>query len=120
MRILLDQNIPERIDLVLPGHDVTHAFRIGWHDLANGELLSAAENAKFEILLTADQSIRYQQNLAGRKIALIVLSSNSLTVLQQHSDLLRLALERAIDTNYQEIVLPRQPLIRRPWPRPGG
>ena len=54
-------------------HTVTEARARGWEQLGNGELLTAAEAAGFEVLATTDRNLRYQQNLAGRKIAVIVL-----------------------------------------------
>lgn len=56
------------------GHTVTRARERGWDTLSNGELLAEAEKAGFEVFLTADKNIRYQQNLCGRKIAIVVLS----------------------------------------------
>ena len=49
---------------------------MGWHQIGNGELLTIAEAAGFEIVITADQNIRYQQNLSGRRLSLVVLSTN--------------------------------------------
>ena len=57
----------------LPTHRVVTAFEQGWSTLRNGELLSAAENAGFEVLLTTDANLRYQHNLANRAIAIVVL-----------------------------------------------
>ena len=74
MLILLDNNAPRGLVRALAGHIVIEARERGWATLKNGELLSAAEQAGFDLLLTADKNIRYQQNLAGRKIAIIVLS----------------------------------------------
>jgi hypothetical protein len=56
---------------------VVRADELGWEGLENGDLLDAADRAGFDLLLTCDQNIRYQQSLTGRKLALLVLSSNS-------------------------------------------
>src|SRR5437879_3165163 len=72
MRILIDECIDERFRNSLPGHDCQTARYAGLAGLKNGELLIAAETARFEILLTADQGIEYQQYLAARKIAIII------------------------------------------------
>jgi PIN like domain len=72
--ILLDNNVPRGVARALTGHTVTEARERGWATFKNGDLLIAAEEAGFEVLVTSDQSIRYQQNLAGRKIALVVLT----------------------------------------------
>ena len=73
MLVLLDQGTPRGIAVSLQGHSVKEARAQGWDLLKNGELLDAAEAAGFEILLTTDKNIRYQQNLAKRKIAIVVL-----------------------------------------------
>ncbi|MCU1235244.1 MAG: hypothetical protein JWP63_3211 [Candidatus Solibacter sp.] len=49
---------------------------MGWQGLENGALLDAAEQAGFDLLLTCDQNVRYQQNFTGRTLAMVVLSSN--------------------------------------------
>ena len=69
MKILFDQNVPAPLRQELPEHEVATAYEHGWHTLQNGELLVAAETDGFEVLLTADQNLRYQQNLIGRHIA---------------------------------------------------
>jgi hypothetical protein len=73
MLVLLDNGAPRGIALALVGHAVTECRERGWDGLANGELLTAAESAGFEVLVTTDKNIRYQQNLAGRRIAIVVL-----------------------------------------------
>lgn len=73
MKILLDHNLDWRLKRHLPGHDVTSADELGWHTLKNGVLLQQAEAAGFEILLSGDGNIYYQQNLAGRAISIVVL-----------------------------------------------
>ena len=73
MRILFDQATPVPIRPYLEGHTVRTAAQQGWDKLRNGDLLTAAEQAGFDILLTTDKNMRYQQNLAGRRIAVVVL-----------------------------------------------
>lgn len=77
MRVLIDECIDERLRNHLPGHDCQTARHAGLAGLSNGDLLSAAEKARFEVFLTIDQSIEYQQNLTGRAIAIIVLRAKS-------------------------------------------
>src|SRR5438105_12653782 len=77
MRILIDECIDERFRNSLPGHDCQTARYAGLAGLKNGELLTAAESAKFDVFLTADQGIEYQQNLTGRSIAIIILRTKS-------------------------------------------
>lgn len=68
MRILFDHGAPRGLAAELFGHTVTPAKAMGWERLSNGDLLSAAEEANFELLLTTDSNLRYQQNLTARKI----------------------------------------------------
>ena len=70
MRILIDECIDERFRNSLPGH-------AGLAGLTNGELLTAAETAKFDVFLTVDRGIEYQQNLTGRNIAIIIFRTKS-------------------------------------------
>jgi len=76
MRILFDQGTPLPLKEHLLGHEVQTAFRLGWSKLKNGELLAAAERS-FDLFITTDQQIRYQQNLTGRRLAVLVLLSSS-------------------------------------------
>ena len=73
MRVLFDQATPVPIRRYLEGHDVRTAAQQGWDTLKNGELLAAAEGDGFDVLLTTDKNMPYQQSLAGRKIAVVVL-----------------------------------------------
>ena len=71
MLIIFDQATPVPIRPYLEGHTVRTAAQQGWDKLRNGDLLTAAEKAGFDLLLTTDKNIRFQQNLAGRKIAVM-------------------------------------------------
>ena len=86
MRILIDECIDERFRNSFADQDCQTARYAGMAGLKNGELLLAAEAAKFDVLLTMDQGIEYQQNLAGRNIAIIILrpKSNRLSDLLPH------------------------------------
>ena len=74
MLILLDNNAPRGLVRALVGHTVTEARQRGWAELKNGDLLSVAEQAGFDVVLTADKNIRYQQNLKERRVAIVVLT----------------------------------------------
>ena len=77
MRILFDKNVPVGARRFLSGHEVRTFVEMQWHpQLENGELLKAGEAAGFDVMVTSDQNIVYQQNLTGRKLALVVLGSN--------------------------------------------
>ena len=66
MKILFDANTPAPLARFLRGHEVVRSDELGWQGSDNGLLLDAAEQAGFDVLLTCDQNIRYQQNLASR------------------------------------------------------
>ena len=73
MKILFDQGTPVPLRQTLVDHNVITVYEMGWSDLANGDLLGAAEAQQFEVLVTTDKNLRYQQNLTGRTIAIFVL-----------------------------------------------
>lgn len=77
MKILFDQGVPAPLRRHLAGHEVQTAYERGWSDLSNGELLRVAEEAGFQLFVTTDQNLVYQQNLRGRQIAIVVLLSTS-------------------------------------------
>ncbi|MBV9938848.1 MAG: hypothetical protein JO150_10110 [Acidobacteriaceae bacterium] len=76
MKILFDNGTPAPIVGSLVGHSVTRARQIGWETLKNGDLIQQAEQAGYDLLLSTDKNIKYQQNLKGRKIAIVVLSNS--------------------------------------------
>jgi hypothetical protein len=82
MHILFDQGTPVPIRHALRGHTVKTAREQGWSTLQNGELLRAAETAGFDLLLTTDTSIPYQQNLESHKVAIVILSRNRWSIVR--------------------------------------
>ena len=84
MRILLDQGTPAPLRRALTDHSVATAYEKGWATLTNGELLAAAEGS-FDVFATTDQNLRYQQNLAERRLAILVLPTTSWPRLQPHA-----------------------------------
>lgn len=76
MRILFDQGTPVAIRDALPSHVVRTAHEQSWSTLSNGELLNAAEQAGFDVLLTTDTGLPNEQNLKGRKLAVVILNKN--------------------------------------------
>ena len=83
MRIVFDQGTPAPLRRGLSAHTVATAFELGWSSLANGDLLREAE-ARFDLLITTDQNLRYQQNPAGRRLAILVLPTTSWPEISQH------------------------------------
>ena len=80
MLILFDHSTPAPLRYALEDHVIVEAIERGWQRLVNGALLDAAEAAGFEVLVTADKNIRYQQKLIGRNIAIVVLGNAQWTV----------------------------------------
>ena len=85
-RVLLDHCVPKAVRSFLTGFDVVTAYQAGWSDLANGALLAKVEESGFDLFVTADQNLRYQQNLAGRKVAILLLPTNTLNELRPLSN----------------------------------
>jgi hypothetical protein len=107
MRILFDHGTPRGIARILSGHTVITAYEQGWDRLTNGLLLSTAEQANVELLLTTDRRIRYQQNLSGRKIALVVLTGAlKWSRVRLHLDRILNAVIAAEPGSYSEVEIP--------------
>ena len=100
MLILFDHGTPSGIAGSLSGHEVTEARERGWDRISNGELLKAAEAGGFDLWLTTDKRIRYQQNLTGRKIAIVVLGNSQWRVVRLHLDRVAQAVNRATPGSY--------------------
>ena len=106
MLILFDQSTPSPLRLYLNAHVVTEARDRGWDRLANGDLLNAAEAAGFEVFLTADKNLRYQQNLAGRRIAIVVIGNAQWRILQNHVDRVVEVVNAATPGSFAEVNIP--------------
>ena len=106
MLVLFDHVTPRGIARFLPGHTVTKAKDRGWDRLTNGDLLAEAEAAGFDVLLTADKNMRYQQNLTGRRIALVVLSTPQWPRVRLHLDIIAAAVNAATPGSYAEVDIP--------------
>ncbi len=105
MRILFDQGTPVPLRQHLPSHAVDTAFERGWSTLSNGELLDMAEQEGYALLITTDQNLRYQQHLANRQLAIIVLLSTSWPRIQLRIETIQAAVESIVAGGYQEIAL---------------
>jgi glutamate racemase len=77
LKVLFDQGTPVPLRGHISAHHVSTAYELGWATLKNGELLAAAEKSGFEVLVTTDTNLQYQQNLNQRKITNVVLSTTS-------------------------------------------
>jgi len=106
MLILFDHGTPRGIARFLPGHTVTRAKQRGWDTLSNGDLLAEAERAGFDVFVTADKNIQYQQNLSGRRIAVVVLSTPQWPLVRLHADKIAAAVNAAAPGSYVEVQIP--------------
>jgi len=108
MLILFDHSTPAPLSTPLSGHTVTKAKDRGWDKLTNGDLLVEAERAGYDVLLTADKNIRYQQNLVGRQLALVVLSTPQWPRVRLYLDRVVAAVNAATPGSYTEVDIPFQ------------
>ncbi len=108
MRVLFDHGAPGGIAGALSGHEVTLAIERGWDRISNGELLNLAKAAGFDVLLTSDKRIRYQQNLTGRRIAIVVLGNSTWRIVRLHLDRIAMVLAEATPGSYAEADIPLQ------------
>ena len=103
MKILFDQGTPVPLRRHLTSHVVDTAFERGWSALHNGALLDVAEQEGYALLMTTDQNLRYQQRLADRQLAIIVLLSTSWPRMQLRIDTIQAAVASIVAGGYQEI-----------------
>ena len=103
MRILLDECVPIQVRNALPDHEVASTQRMGWGGLRNGALLDAAEQARFDLLIVADKNLRHQQNLTGRRLAILELWTNHRPTLERHFDRIRVAAETIQPGQYRTL-----------------
>ena len=105
MRILFDQGTPAPLRKNLRPHPVDTTAERGWSTISNGELIQRAEEEGYDVFITTDQSIRYQQNLSGRRIGLVVLMATSWPRTQQNIPAILLAVNHVLGGGYQEVPL---------------
>jgi hypothetical protein len=106
VKILFDQGTPVPLRNALAAHEVATTFERGWQTLRNGELLTAAEAAGFEALITTDRQIRHQQNLDGRRIAILVLPTTDWRKIRNHTDAVAQAVASLVAGAYTELSFP--------------
>ena len=102
LRILFDQGTPAPLRNALKLHTVSTAYELGWSSLKNGDLLQAAE-LQFDVLVTTDKNLRYQQNLADRSLAILVLPFASWPKLQRHLDTIMSTINELKSGEYVEL-----------------
>jgi predicted nuclease of predicted toxin-antitoxin system len=107
MLIVFDNGTPRTLARYLVDHHmVTEARARGWDELGNGELLTAAEAAGFEVLVTTDKNLAYQQNLAGRKIAIVALGKGRWSLIKPHVAKVVAAVNAATPGSFSEVEIP--------------
>lgn len=107
MKILFDQGTPVPLRRLLTEHTVDTAYDRGWSALTNGDLLEIAEKNGYDLMITTDQNLRYQQNLASRQISIIVLLSTSWPRIQLQIEAIQNAVDNSVPRAYQEIAITR-------------
>jgi len=105
MRILLDECVPWPLHRQLTGHTCLSVQAQGWGGIKNGDLLTRAE-AECDLFITSDQNIRYQQNLAGRRVAILELSTNDLRRIQAASALIADAVAKMRPGEFKHLIIP--------------
>jgi len=106
MLILFDHGTPRGIARALQGHTVKEARAQGWDTLSNGDLLNAAEDAGFDVLLTTDKNLRHQQNLQGRQLAIVVLSKSRWSLVRTMTEQIVAAVNAATPGSYTLVDIP--------------
>jgi len=104
MNILFDQNMPKKLRRHLKGHVVTTAFAMGWDRTVNGASIKAAEAAGFDVFVTGDQKLAYQQNLAERKIAIVELTKNNWPIVKIHAEEIAAAVDACVPGSYVRVL----------------
>ncbi len=103
MKVLLDQGTPVPLRRFLHPHEVDTAAERGWSELRNSDLLDQGEASKYQALITTDQNLKYQQNLTGRSIRIVVLMTTSWPRISQKVDQVRETLEGLEEGGYAEV-----------------
>lgn len=103
MKIVFDQGVPVPLRSRLLGHEIATAYELGWSALKNGDLISSVQKDGYDLLLTTDRNLKYQQNLVGRRMSIVVLQSTSWPRIQKHVDAISVALSRATIGSYEEV-----------------
>ena len=107
VKILFDHGTPAPLRRHLPKHSVDRSAERGWELLENGELILRAEEEGYEVIVTTDQSMRYQQNLAGRKLAIVVLMATAWPRIRHRTAAIRAAIEEVRPGELREVPIPR-------------
>jgi hypothetical protein len=102
----VDECVPVKLVRLLTGHTFTTALQKGWGSFKNGRLLALAE-AEFDLFLTCDRNLQYQQNLKDRKIGILLLSTNHWPTLKHRASLVQNSLDRIKPGEFAPVEIPR-------------
>ena len=105
MKVLLDECVPWPMHTLLAGHDCTTVQRRGWGGIENGDLVRRAET-EFDLFITSDQNLRYQQNLAGCRLPILELSTNKLRRIQAAASLIQSAVASIRPGEFRQLDIP--------------
>jgi predicted nuclease of predicted toxin-antitoxin system len=116
VRVLLDENLPHKLRHLIKGHDLQTASYKGWSGVKNGDLLRLAEEDGFELLLTGDRNLMYQQSMTGRRIAIVTLSAQNWLAVQANISKIQAALDTSLPGSFQAVELSRPRRDSQPAP----
>jgi hypothetical protein len=105
VKVLFDQGTPVPLRRHLRSHDVTTVYELAWTTLRNGDLIAQAEAGGFDVLITTDQNLKYQQNLSHRRLAVVVLLSTSWPKIQARVSAVAKAVDGATPGSYTEVTI---------------
>ncbi len=103
MKVLFDQNAPGPLARFLTKREVTKSPELGWEELRNGDLLRAAEHEGFQVMVTADRNLSYQQNLKGRQLSIVILPSGQWRRVQERLPEVVQAVDEATPGSFRDI-----------------
>jgi predicted nuclease of predicted toxin-antitoxin system len=105
LRVLLDEDLPHQLRLLLVGHHVFTVRHLGWNGLKNGELLSTADAAGYDVFVTGDKNLSYQQNIEARRIAVVVLSAQKIDQIKPYITKIVEAIDEAKEGSFRFVKL---------------
>jgi hypothetical protein len=103
VKVLLDENLDHALRKLLGKHEVVTVAYMGWAGLKNGELLRAAEDNEIDVLLTGDGTLSYEQNLSGRRLAIVALSAIQLPIIRKHLPAIIAAIDGSAPGSFQAV-----------------
>lgn len=106
MKILFDHGTPAALRRHLSEHSIDRSAERGWELLENGELIVSAEEDGYDLIVTTDQNMRYQQNLAGRRLGIVVLMATAWPRVQHRIEEIRSAIEAVEGGQVTEVAIP--------------